>query len=64
MLRLKSCGHCLGDLFEEEILGERELVCLQCGNRIPRRGLVLAPARVSAQALPLRYPLYGRSPGR
>jgi hypothetical protein len=30
MLRLKSCGHCLGDVFEEEILGERELVCLQC----------------------------------
>lgn len=47
MLRLKSCGHCLGDLFEEEILGERDLVCLQCGNRVsPPSLLVLAPVTV------------------
>jgi hypothetical protein len=59
VLRLKSCGHCLGDLFEEEILGERELVCIQCGNRISQTGLALAPARVYAQAHP-RDALYGR----
>jgi hypothetical protein len=62
MLRLKSCGHCLGDLFEEEILGERELVCIQCGNRISQTGLMLAPARVYAQPLPRNIP-YGRTLG-
>jgi hypothetical protein len=51
MLRLKSCGHCLGDLFEEEFLGECELVCLQCGNRVSGPGLMLAPVRVHADPI-------------
>ena len=56
MLQLKSCGHCLGDLFEEEFLGQRELVCLQCGNRVSKKGLVLAPVRIYAQSTPQSMP--------
>lgn len=33
MLRLKSCPRCHGDMMEEKMLGEAELVCLQCGHR-------------------------------
>jgi hypothetical protein len=33
MLNLKSCARCGGDLMIEELLGETELVCLQCGHR-------------------------------
>jgi hypothetical protein len=33
MINLKSCSRCGGDLMIEELLGERELVCLQCGRR-------------------------------
>lgn len=33
MIELKACPRCQGDLYEEEIVGERELVCLQCGSR-------------------------------
>jgi hypothetical protein len=33
MLNLKSCARCGGDLFAEDVLGEVELVCLQCGHR-------------------------------
>lgn len=35
MISLKACPRCSGDLYEEEILGDRELVCLQCGSRWP-----------------------------
>ena len=48
MLLLKSCGHCLGDMFMEEFLGDRELVCLQCGNRVRQPAMALAPVRVAA----------------
>jgi len=33
MLWLKSCPRCRGDMMEERMLGELELVCLQCGHR-------------------------------
>ena len=33
MLNLKACARCGGDLFAEDVLGEVELVCLQCGHR-------------------------------
>lgn len=29
----KGCQRCGGDLFEEEFLDSRDLVCLQCGGR-------------------------------
>ena len=32
-MNLKSCGRCGGDQISEEVLGETELVCLQCGQR-------------------------------
>jgi DNA-directed RNA polymerase subunit RPC12/RpoP len=33
MISLKSCARCGGDVMPEEILGDVELVCLQCGHR-------------------------------
>lgn len=33
MIDLKACTRCGGDLMAEEILGDVELVCLQCGHR-------------------------------
>jgi hypothetical protein len=35
MLLLKSCERCSGDVLREEILGDIDLVCLQCGCRTP-----------------------------
>ena len=32
-MKLKACGRCGGDQIGEEVLGETELVCLQCGHR-------------------------------
>ena len=32
-VNLKACGRCGGDQSREEVLGETELVCLQCGQR-------------------------------
>ena len=32
-MNLKACGRCGGDQINEEVLGETELVCLQCGQR-------------------------------
>jgi hypothetical protein len=29
----KGCQRCGGDLFEEDFLDSRDLVCLQCGDR-------------------------------
>lgn len=29
----KGCPRCSGDLYEEEYLGGKDLVCLQCGYR-------------------------------
>lgn len=33
MINLKACGRCGGDLIPEELLGDVDLVCLQCGHR-------------------------------
>src|SRR5213596_2700826 len=33
MIVMKSCPRCHGDMLEEELLGEVEVVCLQCGHR-------------------------------
>jgi DNA-directed RNA polymerase subunit M/transcription elongation factor TFIIS len=32
-LKLKACNRCGGDLIPEELLGDIDLVCLQCGHR-------------------------------
>jgi DNA-directed RNA polymerase subunit RPC12/RpoP len=33
MMKLKACPRCGGDVTVEEINGDAEFVCLQCGNR-------------------------------
>ena len=33
MINLKACNRCGGDMMAEEILGDVDLVCLQCGHR-------------------------------
>ena len=33
MINLKACARCGGDLIPEELLGDVDLVCLQCGHR-------------------------------
>jgi Zn ribbon nucleic-acid-binding protein len=34
MILLKSCPRCHGDMLQEELLGDVEIVCLQCGHRM------------------------------
>ena len=31
----KGCGRCSGDMYREEDIGQTDLVCLQCGYRMP-----------------------------
>ncbi len=38
----KGCPRCNGDIFVEEFLGGRDLVCLQCGYR---RAVIVIEAR-------------------
>ena len=33
MIFMKSCPRCHGDMLQEQLHGETELVCLQCGHR-------------------------------
>ena len=33
MINLKACPRCGGDTSPEELLGDVEIVCLQCGHR-------------------------------
>ena len=33
MIQTRSCPRCQGDMYREELLGEAEMVCLQCGHR-------------------------------
>ncbi len=33
MILFKCCPRCHGDMMQEELLGETEFVCLQCGHR-------------------------------
>ncbi len=35
MILLKSCPRCTGDLVLEDLPGEADFVCLQCGYRTP-----------------------------
>ncbi len=42
---LKGCRRCGGDVYEEPVPGQVELVCLQCGYR---------PSGVSAESLILK----------
>jgi hypothetical protein len=44
----KACARCRGDLYREEDLGQAELVCLQCGFRLPA-GPVSAVRRLTLQ---------------
>ena len=54
MILIKSCPRCHGDMMREEVLGEVELVCLQCGHRkypeAPQQWRVRIPARVKKAA--------------
>ena len=34
-MMFKACARCRGDLYREDDLGHVELVCLQCGCRLP-----------------------------
>ena len=34
-MMFRSIARCRGDLYREEDLGQAELVCLQCGFRLP-----------------------------
>ena len=39
----KGCARCGGDMYREEDIGQTNLVCLQCGNRVSAdRALVSA----------------------
>ncbi len=45
VIYLKSCPRCRGDMMVEAMLGEVELVCLQCGYRSPLPAKGSLPAR-------------------
>jgi len=49
MIVLKLCARCHGDMMLEEMLGETELVCFQCGYRVAAIQTKLVP-----QAVPVR----------
>jgi hypothetical protein len=49
MIDLKACTRCGGDMMAEEILGDVDLVCLQCGYR---------------KAMPVAAPVYRAAPRR
>jgi hypothetical protein len=40
MMALKGCPRCQGDMMKEELPGEVEMVCLQCGYRTYPEALV------------------------
>ena len=57
MINLKACARCGGDLIPEELLGDIDLVCLQCGHRTPapaapRTTYGIRPTRPVAAARP------------
>jgi len=41
----RGCNRCVGDLYVEDDLGGSELVCLQCGNRMPQDALASVALR-------------------
>ena len=61
-MEFKGCTRCQGDLYREEYLGQTDLVCLQCGFRLPveRPSIIgarfeqLRQARKRTQARPTR----------
>jgi len=44
MILLKSCPRCHGDMLPDELPGEAEMVCLQCGHRTYTRPQIQQPA--------------------
>ncbi|HEY8767518.1 MAG TPA: hypothetical protein VIP09_09740 [Dehalococcoidia bacterium] len=57
MINLKACARCGGDVIPEELLGDIDLVCLQCGHRTsapaaPRTAHSIGPTRPVAAARP------------
>jgi hypothetical protein len=58
-LNLKACSRCGGDLIPEELLGDIDLVCLQCGHRT---SAPIAPA--SAYTITLSKPVQLRKTRR
>ena len=53
MIQTRSCPRCQGDMYLEELLGEAEMVCLQCGHRAyaeTQRKWAVAPRRVESKA--------------
>jgi DNA-directed RNA polymerase subunit RPC12/RpoP len=57
MINLKACARCGGDLIPEELLGDVDLVCLQCGHRTsapvaPKTTYRIRPTRPVAATRP------------
>lgn len=48
MMHLKACTRCSGDMLEEDLLGDIDIVCIQCGHR--------------AAAPVVKYPIRARKP--
>ena len=46
----KGCLRCRGDVYTEDDLGGHELVCLQCGHRVPE-GSLTTVAQLDGDAL-------------
>jgi hypothetical protein len=58
----KGCPRCQGDMFPEEELGGRDLVCLQCGHRMAESNRQLNPHAGDAAAVRwLRAPRVAQS---
>jgi len=49
MILTKSCPRCQGDMYREELLGEVEMVCLQCGHRTYPEAQVKQPVKVAVR---------------
>ena len=46
---MKECPKCQGDLFEDKLMGDREITCLQCGYVLPTAEMSILSARSSAE---------------
>jgi DNA-directed RNA polymerase subunit RPC12/RpoP len=44
-MEFKGCTRCQGDLYREEDVGQTDLVCLQCGFRLPVEPLSIIGTR-------------------
>ncbi len=45
----KACTKCGGDLFEDKLLGELDVKCLQCGYVIPGQHVLELQSRARSQ---------------